>query len=142
MNQSFRVSVERPAQDSDYKHNRSNTITVGSDYSRANPFLGGDADPEEEKKYFLKKKSPRQSPRHHQTAAPENKRKILQPSKGSQVIESRETILQDLDGRKRDIEYDSEVNKYVINKMKRFQNSKYVKPSINSGHVSPTKLEK
>ena len=45
--------------------------------------------------------------------------------------------LLDMDGKKRDIEYSNEVNKYVINKMKRFHNSKYVKPSINSGHVSP-----
>jgi len=34
------------------------------------------------------------------------------------------------------------MSKYVINKMKRFQNSKYVKPGINNGHVSPNKLEK
>ena len=72
----------------------------------------------------------------------ENKRKILQPTLGSQVLESRETDILDSDGKKRDIEPDTEVNKYVMNKMKRFQNSKYVKPSINSGHVSPTKLEK
>ena len=50
--------------------------------------------------------------------------------------------LLDMDGKKRDIEYSSEVNKYVLNKMKRFHNSKYVQPSINSGHVSPQKLER
>lgn len=30
----------------------------------------------------------------------------------------------------------------MLTKMKRFQNSKYAKTSINSGHISPTKLEK
>lgn len=45
-------------------------------------------------------------------------------------------------GKRRDIEFDTEVNKYVMSKMKRFHNSKYVKHNINSGHVSPNKLEK
>lgn len=49
--------------------------------------------------------------------------------------------LNDLEGKKRDIDFDNNVNKYVINKMKKFNDSKHVKPIVNTGLVSPSKLE-
>lgn len=125
-------------------HARANTITVG-DY-RQNPFAGGDVDYEAEKKFFLKK-SPQQSPRHNQTALETNRRRVLSPDQavvsnqnGGGML-SGETDINDLDGKMRDVEFDREVNKYVMNKMKNFASSKYVKPTLNTGHVSPTKLE-
>ena len=49
--------------------------------------------------------------------------------------------IDDIDGKMRDVEFDNEVSKYVINKMKKFSQSKHVKPIVNTGHVSPSKLE-
>jgi len=88
-------------------------------------FAGGDVDYEEEKKFFLKQ-SPRQSPRQNQTAI-DNKRRMLSPEQPTtSIMGDRKSIgiggsiIEDLDGKNRDIEFDTEVNKYVINKMKKF----------------------
>ena len=59
--------------------------------------------------------------------------------RNSIAVEVAESNLED--DKRREIEFGPEVNKYVVNKMRKFHNSKYAKPSVNSGHVSPSKLE-
>ena len=52
-----------------------------------------------------------------------------------------ETEVNQEDDKRREIDFGPDVNKYVVNKMRKFHNSKFAKPSVNSGHVSPSKLE-